>query len=309
VIAEVSGTPNPAATVQLSVSYGGATHLIDVGETQASAEALASAIGQAINSTLVGAFSCPVVVPVEQFSNYLDGQVTNVNYSIGPDIEILAYEWGGLSPPTIAVSSGSVGAVLSLPNVNSTFMPADALYVGTTGTSSGPVAPSDVSVVGTTAFGATNGAGLHLQGGSSVLFSADVFGSATAPNLYGVQLDESSGFLYADAQVQDSILSGTSANVYLNPSTSTLVGVLFTNNIGYNPVGDNVGPPQSCGAVTTNPFVTNQQLYVSGSFTQIKKNGIKIFDAGSTAVVILGIAETIEIDCAVTLPHIYWYGT
>jgi hypothetical protein len=307
VIAEVSGTPANSSTITLSVSYAGGIHSVTVAQSLGqSREELASELGASINSMLVNAFSCPVILPVAQFKNYLEDTVTQVNFSIGPDIELFSYLWGGSGPTISASSSG--GASLTLLSVGPTFMPADAIAVGTSGSASGPVAPADVTIAGSAGFGATNGAGLHILGGSSILVAGNTLGSQGSPNSYGIQLDATSGMSYAGVQVRaNNLNNNTMGSFRASPSIPTGANIMISDNAGLNPVGIETGPGMACGTATTNPFPETQQVYVAGAFTSIKKNGVVALHGGSTAILSLGIGESFEIDCG-SMPIVTWYG-
>jgi hypothetical protein len=306
VIAEVAGMPS-SGTITLSITYGGVTHTVSsVQSSMESREELASDLGMRINSMLVNAFSCPVIVPVAQFKNYLQDIPGQVNFSIGPDIELFSYQWGSGGPTISASSTG--GATLTLLGVGPTFMPADAITIGTTGSASGPVAPADITVAGSAGFGATNGAGLHLQGGSALLIAGNAFGNQSMPNQYGIELDSGSGMSYAGVQVRANNLSHNSLGGFqFVPSVPLGASVTINDNVNFNPSGIEVGPSLSCGTPAVNPFPNNQQVYIVGAFMDVKKNGVVALQAGSTAVITLSVGDSFEIDCG-SLPAVTWYG-
>jgi hypothetical protein len=308
VLVEVTGSGVTGQSVTLRI--GGTTPIaVTYNESSSdSAQAVASGLGSLIESSLAVTSPCPPLIPLEVFSDYLNLPVQS--FSIGSNIELYTYQWG-TAAPTFSVSSTSTGATLSLPGTVSTPSPADALYIGSPGTINGPLPPADVTVDQTAGLGATNGAGLHLQGGSAILITRSRLGDPISQNENGIEVD-TSGPAYSDTQVQGNNLTGnTGQNLYFTSTGSAPAGNLtLLSNVGYDPVGAEVGPGMTCGTALINPFSTKQEVYIQGAFMGIKKDGVAAYGSGSSAALILGIGETLEIDCAsmTGLPQRFWFG-
>jgi hypothetical protein len=309
VLVEISGTAGPSASITLNVTFRGSTTIVAYGPSSGfSAQRMASGLGQAINMSSAVTNSCPALIPVQTFHDYF-GSSSVTDFSIGVDLELFTYQWGGTAPTFTATSSG--GPIISLVNVSSTPMPPDAMYLGVPPTIAGLPPPSDVTVEQGASFGALNGAGLHLQGSMSTLITRNKFGNGTLPNAYGAEV-ETAGVTYSDTQVQANDLTGSvTGSLLFLPTLTTLTGLTLSTNLGYDPVGLETVPSTICGATVTNPFPTAQQIYIQGAFSGIKKNGTTMspptLGAGSSAIVALGVGQTIEIDCG-SPPQVRWYG-
>jgi hypothetical protein len=245
------------------------------------------------------------------------------HYSIGPNIELYSYQVISNSP-TIAVSpmTGS-GVTLSLPNLvpspsaSATFAPGDGLYVGMP---SGSSTPYDITAVGVGSEFSEHGAGLHLQGGSAMTFTGNNFAGIPQTNsLYGVLVEL--GATYSAVQVQNNDVSvpspvGSYYPVFFNgtPTAFSANSLTFSDNVGYNPVGPPTAPTATpspaCGSAIANPYPFNAQVYVSGGFTDVKKNGTLLYgmQTAGSIVMYLGGGETLQVDCS-TPPSITWFGS
>jgi hypothetical protein len=206
-----------------------------------------------------------------------------------------------------------------------TFAPADSIYVGAPNGISVATPPSNITVIGVTAYGATNGAGLHLQGGSAQRFLNNRFGSRANPNLYGIQIDDSSA-VYNATQIQRNDVTNNNPSaspIFLNPGPTPSPGLLLSENVGFNPVGyeTSATPAPVCSSPILNPYPISQQVYVNGPFVSISKQGITgsltlIYGSpsgmtafGTTAIVPLGIGESVQINCSsMSPPPLMWYG-
>jgi hypothetical protein len=170
------------------------------------------------------------LVPVQSFTDF-----SGTDRSVGQELEIYSYAYSTGTNVTPAVTGSVVGAgavQIILPNVTATFAPADDIYVGAP---PGVPAPSSISVAASHASMATNGAGLHLQGGSSLLFSGNTFGDLLAPNQYAVQVDVPS-VSYSSVLLQDNNFAAFSnAAVHFSSGTGSGLGpaIEFIGNIGY----------------------------------------------------------------------------
>jgi hypothetical protein len=316
---EVSGTPTGSETLSVAITPSAAPSVVVTyaATMSESAANIASGLGIAINaSTLVSPAlgSCPVLVPVQVFND--SPAPTTTHASIGQDVELYAFQY--TKGATISVSpTGGSGATLSLPGIATTFAPGDGTYVGSPGASS---TPDDVIVLG----GASNvavasnstiyGAGLHLQGGSSLLFGGNNFASTPSagtptPTLYGVQVEAAS--TYRAVQVLGNNLGA--APIYFHPSPTSFPSpaLYISGNAGLNPVGLAAPTPTpTCGTALINPFPYDAQVYVSGTFSSVEKNATVVFGSqtGGAVVVYLGPAETIRVNCSTT-PTITWFGS
>jgi hypothetical protein len=309
VLAEVTGSGVSGDTMTLTILVGSTPITVTYTETGGETpQTMASALGQLINSSLAVNGSCPALIPVEQFSDSLYGSAPITGYSIGGDIEVYSYAWGSLTP-AFSVTSTPLGATLSLPGTVSTPSPADGAYIGSP-TNVAPVGPSDVTLDQTAAYGATNGSGLHLQGGTAMLLTRSRFGDSIKQNASGVRVDDS-GFAYSDTQIQGNNLTGNIGQplYFSGAGASPGANLSISNNAGYDPVGLETSPTMMCATALINPFSTRQQIYVVGAFSAIKKDNSPAFGAGSSAAITLGVNESIRIDCVGMMPpQLYWYG-
>jgi hypothetical protein len=88
----------------------------------------------------------------------------------------------------------------------------------------------------------------------------------------------------------------------------SLPQLFLTDNLGYNPRGLQTSPVMTCGVPISNPFAQKMDVFVSGAFTSIEKNGLVMLSgAGVSASLVLGLGETLEIDCS-SLPSTTWYA-
>jgi hypothetical protein len=217
--------------------------------------------------------------------------------------------------------------LLGIAGPMSTFAPADSLYVGTPSTPQ-PVTvgtpqpvpyPSGIVVTGTTASQASNGAGLHLQGGGALLFMGNRFGAPGAQNLNGVQIDTSAVSYLGVVLQKNDLQYNMSSPLFFNnalqtpPTPGPPVVLSLGQNVGYNPVGyQTPSPIGGCSSPPlTNPFPTTEEIYVQGAFTSILKNGQTVYSGGASGSVVevtLGIDETIQIVCMGTPPSLTWFG-
>jgi hypothetical protein len=197
---EVAGSAAAPGSVSVTVGSS-AISPITVGPISimmgSTSSQIADLIGHAIYTSplLVAPGQCPTLVPPQMFNNYVGG-VASTDYSIGPDLELYAYNWS--NNPTISVATTGSGFTVTHPNVSSTFAPADGIYVGApTGST-----PRSIAVTGTSSERAQNGIGLHLQGGTTMLFNGNHLGGAAGQNLVGVQV-ERLGVSYQNVQIRD----------------------------------------------------------------------------------------------------------
>jgi hypothetical protein len=328
-LVQVTGTaPTAPATETVSVTVAGtsATFVPSSGE---SAVDVASDLGSTIaSSSLSGTPSpgnpCPPLVPLQSYIDVPSSTATPViHYSIGPDIELYSYQ-ALANSPTIAVSpmTGS-GIKLSLPNSiptgssPATFSPGDGIYVGIP---SGSSTPYDITGVGVDSSYAEHGAGLHLQGGSAMTFTGNNLGGIPQTNsLYGVFVEL--GATYSAVLVQNNDLAvpspvGSYYPVFYNgtPTAFSANSLNLSDNVGYNPVGPPTAPTSTpaptCGSAVANPYPFSVQVYVTGGFTDVKKNGTLIYgtQTAGSVIVYLGGGETLQVDCS-TAPAITWFGT
>jgi hypothetical protein len=294
-----------------------------------SAEQIATGFGAAINASALVTASCPPLVPLQTYATSVVGAV-GPDASIGPDIELYSYAWGSSVTPQVTVTSyvnGPYVKLLGIAGPMSTFAPADSLYVGTPSTPQ-PVTvgtpqpvpyPSGIVVTGTTASQASNGAGLHLQGGGALLFMGNRFGAPGAQNLNGVQIDTSAVSYLGVVLQKNDLQYNMSSPLFFNnalqtpPTPGPPVVLSLGQNVGYNPVGyQTPSPIGGCSSPPlTNPFPTTEEIYVQGAFTSILKNGQTVYSGGASGSVVevtLGIDETIQIVCMGTPPSLTWFG-
>jgi Pectate lyase superfamily protein len=306
---EVSGRVTGAGSASVTVTpYGGTGITASVSLTLSeSATNVANALGNAIN-TMIATGSCPPIIAPQQFADYNGSQTTH--YSIGPDLELYSFQVGPTLTPSIsATATPTSGIHVSVASGGTTFLPGDGIYVGSpTGTG-----PRNVVVFSTTAQRASSGVGLHLQGGSTLLFDSNHFGGAENLNVYGLQIDLT-GLSYNDVQIQNNNLtnSATSA-VNFNPNLAAVSPgeFSFSDNLGFDPYGAAPAPGLTCGAPFTNPFPFAAEVYISGTVGTVYKNSTQLYGASSseTVTVFLGIGENITINCTGGgLPAIQWYG-
>jgi hypothetical protein len=305
----IAGTGGTGATQNISVSVtppGGspvsASTLVASGET---ATTIASRLGAAINaSMLVTTSGCPLLVPVASYTD-----VGGTDNSIGSEIELFSYEDGPGLTPAIAVSSGTGPVSISILNGATAFVGADGIFVGSPNSVQ---FPSAISIGSSHAQSAQAGAGLHLQGVTALSASANTLADASVSNAYGVWVDGSNGS-YSAALLQDNNVSAASTPVYFGGATASGFGpnIQFSSNIGFDPSGHQAATV-SCSTPLTNPFPFAVEVYVSGLFTTIEKNGAAIFTGSGTITqndtLLLGAGETITIICTSgSTPPTTWF--
>jgi hypothetical protein len=302
-LVELSGTATSSQTVSITVNPGSitASTTTAVGETAAQ---VATALGSAINASSLVTAGCPLLVPIETFND-----AAGPSDSIGRDIEVYSYVWSPTTSTTVSVNATHPGTIgITLPNVASTFAPPDSVYVGAP---SSP-APNVVTFSRSRATMAQYGAGVHVEGGASLTFDSNLLSDATSPNAYGVQVD-TAGAAYSNVLFHSNDVANATSPVLFNTGSGSGLGpaIRFIDNNGFNPT-----PQQSasisCNTVTTNPFPFSVQIYVSGVFTSVEKNGSQIYAGSSGAQsvdVLLGVGESVEIMCSGTAPTSYWFGS
>jgi hypothetical protein len=304
VLVELSGTSNSMTTITLTV--GSLTPISFSPGADVAPEVVASQLGSLINASSAVTGSCPALVPVQVFE---DDLITTrfTHYSIGVDLELISFEWGSTAPTFSASSTG--GTNIALVGISATPMPADGMYSGLPPTISGLLPPSDITGDQTVGFGASNGAGLHLQGAASTMFTRSKFGNAASPNQYGVEV-ETAGTTYSDTQIQGSDLTGNSlAAISFSPPLAIYSGITLSTDLGYNPVAGETSPTMMCAHSVTNPFPVAQQVYIQGAFSSVRKNGTQILGSGSSSIVQLGVGESLRIDCSMAMfPQVRWFG-
>jgi hypothetical protein len=124
---------------------------------------------------------------------------------------------------------------------------------------------------------------------------------------------DTAGAAYSNVLFHSNDVANATSPVLFNTGSGSGLGpaIRFIDNNGFNPT-----PQQSasisCNTVTTNPFPFSVQIYVSGVFTSVEKNGSQIY-AGSSAAqsvdILLGVGESVEIMCSGTAPTSYWFGS
>jgi hypothetical protein len=310
---DVSGTSNGGtAYVNAQTSATTSVNLAIPFSSSNSTADIASLIGAAINSSalVVGMVPCPTLVPVQVFSDLNSSGMIVSHASIGSELETYSYQWGAYPTISTSTSVGS-GITVSVPNVVSTYSPADGVYVGAPiGTT-----PSNVAVSASNAEKAQDGNGLHLQGGSALLFSGNHFGGSASNNVNSVEVDLS-GITYQNVQLQNNNLITTTRHgmaVFFNPATATNFGGLaFDSNLGFNPFGVTTQQPSiSCGTTAIpNPFPFPVELDITGVFGPVMKGSTTIYGASAaqqTLPIFLGIGESFTIACSIA-PNYTWFG-
>ncbi len=312
-LVEVSGTATAPGSAYVSITPPGLpTTTVSVPYTAPTPAAyLASEIGSAIAlSTLVKpTIGCPILAAPQSFNDY-NGAAT-VDYSIGPDIELYSYKWGTSLTPIIS-SGATTGTGIQVVVANgSRFAPGDGIYVGSP-TGSGP---RNVTVTSSFAEQSPSGVGLHLQGGSAMIFNDNHFGGAESANQYGAEIDLS-GVTYGNVQLQgNNMTHAQTGPILFNPSIAALpVGTFaFSGNLGLDPFGAVTVTGMSCGVPFTNPLPFDTEVYISGMLGAVAKGSTQIY-ASSAAVqtlsVFLGIGESVTINCltGMSLPNIQWFA-
>jgi hypothetical protein len=175
--------------------------------------------------------------------------------------------------------------------------------------------PANVTFTASNAESAQNGNGLHLQGGTAMLFSGNHFGGSTSQNLNGVQVDWS-GFAYSNVQVRHNNVITTRRSgvpVLFNPTPGYPTGgIAFSDNAGFNPVGYPLSPQPvlTCSTPMTNPYPFPAEVYLTGTFGNILKNGITIFNstsASQTLSLFLAVGESLTANCSGSISAV-WFG-
>jgi hypothetical protein len=306
-LVEINGSGTSTQSFTVNVTAPGMSGSATLTPTTAlTAAQAASALGAVVNaSSLVSTTGCPLLIPVQSFNDH--GPI--VNNSIGNDIELFSYAWGSTVTPAISVSTAGSGPLtITVPNVVSTFSPADGVYVGSPSTSS----PSNIAITGSSGINAANGAGLHVQGGASMVFTNNTFGDVSSPDEYAVQVD-TSAVSYTGIQFQNNSFANATVMppVYFNPALGTTTGqvIRFSGNLGYDPTGQQA-TPTVCGGTLINPYPFAAEVYISGAFTSVTKSGTTIYTGSGSAqnvAVWLGVGESIKISCT-TPPTVTWFG-
>jgi hypothetical protein len=272
-----------------------------------SSSAIASALGTMINtSTLVTGGGCPYLLPVATYND-----ATGIDASIGSEIELFSYEYGPGLTPAISASAGSGPVGISVLNGATSFAAADGFFVGMPNATT---FPTGVSIASSHASMALYGAGLHLQGASALLVSGSTFGDPIAQNAYGVWVDGSSSSYSANLLQDNNLSNATTAAAYFGGGTGSGFGpnVQFSSNAGYNPPG-NKSASIGCSTTLINPFPFSVEVYISGPFSSIAKNGTTIFTGAfgitSNDTVQLGANESITVTCTPgPTPITAWFG-
>jgi hypothetical protein len=164
---------------------------------------------------------------------------------------------------------------------------------------------------------AQDGDGLHLQGGSSLLFSGNHFGGSTSSNVNSVEVDLNN-VAYQNVQLVDNNLITTTRHgsaVLFVPTSAATSGLSFSGNVGFNPLGYIALPPMmTCGTAVTNPYpfaVEVDLTQATGTFGPVYKDSTQVYAMSTTPQtlpVFLGIGESLQVNCSGGTLMSSWFG-